>query len=275
MNDSLQDLLVLLKKKEEIEKEKKAIEAAISSKKSAICDRFFSVKIGDEVIANGVVATGSTIIVNRVVLTVLADGFEFRALGSIRVNSGLIDYARRGKAAYPITESFIKDKTKDTDPNVASQITHNNLHATIGKSEIRSAISHSPAELSHICDAVDMTSDYPDNLINCVMLELEHNFKKIGFLTKISVVQEDRGTGIGRTLMQEYMSNIYKATEVDFLFARYETPQQDGFDLIEFYKSYGFMPVAAFYGEMLMVSKGHERRFIDMISQVTKIPASF
>jgi GNAT superfamily N-acetyltransferase len=115
--------------------------------------------------------------------------------------------------------------------------------------------------MGEIIDSVAMTSDYPESLLDVILCELEENYNRVGFITKIYVDTPDRGKGIGKHLLSQYMERIFPNTEIDFLFARHENEQLEGFDLIEFYKKIGFAEVRGFCGEMLMVTKGHETYF--------------
>lgn len=149
------------------------------------------------------------------------------------------------------------------------------LWASKDKSELKAVRSTSYETFHEVVDQVDQTSDYPEKLINYILMELENSFQKVGFLAKIYVEDAHRGQGIGRAFMKEYMDNVSPDTEIDFLFARYNNKQADGFDLIEFYKSYGFEPVRSFNDEMLMVSKGHEDQFKELITFAIKNPNTF
>lgn len=123
--------------------------------------------------------------------------------------------------------------------------------------QLKASFSSSCSDRGAMMLLLEQLCDFNSNQLNNLLMFFDERFEKIGFLGSIHVEKEARGTGVGRELMTEFQDNIASKTEVDFLFARIDNPQQEGFDLMEFYEKLGFEPVKYSKGEMLMVNKGH------------------
>jgi ribosomal protein S18 acetylase RimI-like enzyme len=104
---------------------------------------------------------------------------------------------------------------------------------------------------------IEKLSDFDLDLSSFLLMYIEEKFEKIGFLGSVYIDGNDRGKGIGKHLMNEFENKVSSKTDIDFLYARIDNPQDKGFDLFEFYEKRGFEAVKYSNGELLMVNKGH------------------
>ena len=128
---------------------------------------------------------------------------------------------------------------------------------TEGGSRLIAAFSTSYSDRGELFSQVGQFVDFDANMVNDLLMYIEDRFEKIGFLGSLYVDGKERGQGQGTKLMKSFEDKIMQRSEMDFLFARFDTPQAKGFDLIDFYRRRGFEPVKYSNGDMLMVSKGH------------------
>jgi GNAT superfamily N-acetyltransferase len=106
--------------------------------------------------------------------------------------------------------------------------------------------------------AISETTSFDDHAINALFHYLEDVDMSVSMASRIHVHQEYRGQGHGAEMMKKYLKEFELKTDIDILFARVDTPQNNGLSLIGFYQQLGYNPVHKSNGDFLMVTKGHE-----------------
>lgn len=119
-----------------------------------------------------------------------------------------------------------------------------------------SAFSKSPEDEHSFYSALDRYCHMSEDLINDFLMYVEDRVEIPGFLANIRVSSNARGEGFGRKLMEAFEQSFANHTDMDFLVAHTDNPQENGFDLIAFYRKYGFEPVIHEDGMLLMANKG-------------------
>lgn len=117
----------------------------------------------------------------------------------------------------------------------------------------------------NINDNLAMNTDISEYKLEKIFEYLEKNELNVGLLSEISVNEDSRGKGVGKKLMDLYMSKISANTDVDILIARTLNEQNKGFDLESFYEKYGFEGLLLEDGDLFMVTKGFRDLFDDIL----------
>lgn len=104
--------------------------------------------------------------------------------------------------------------------------------------------------------AIDCYCHLDEDLVNDLLLYLEDRSECPGFLASIRVSSNARGEGFGANLMGVFQQCVSNHTDVDFLVAHTHNPQEKGFDLLRFYRKYGFEPVIHQGDMVIMANKG-------------------
>ncbi len=144
--------------------------------------------------------------------------------------------------------------------NIILQINDNNIESI---ATLEGAQSNC-GELSHVCLALDRFAVFSDRILNDLLLFIESSYSSCGYLGRIVVDKSERGQGLGQSLIDDF-KKIVKDCDIVFLFARLDTPQKEGFSLLEFYKKNGFSPIMKSNGETLMVSTEKAKEIEDFI----------
>lgn len=105
-------------------------------------------------------------------------------------------------------------------------------------------------------EAIETYCHMDEDLINDFLMYIEDRVEHPGFLANIRVSSNARGQGFGRNLMDAFQQSFASQTDMDFLIAHIDNPQEDGFQLLHFYRGYGFEPVIEEDGMVLMANKG-------------------
>jgi len=130
------------------------------------------------------------------------------------------------------------------------------IHSIEDKCLISWATGDHYTGFSDIYQAISDTCSYSENKVTELLCVLEDCFDSIAMLSTLNVKKEHRGDSYGTQLVKHFIDRT-KDSEIRILFANFETPQADGFNLIDFYAKYGFFPINCSQGQMLMVSKEH------------------
>lgn len=131
------------------------------------------------------------------------------------------------------------------------------IEIDINKSKLIGVLSTGGSDRGQLSLQIERLSDFDLDLSSFLLMYIEEKFEKIGFLGSVYVDGRERGKGIGKELMDKFDEKISSKTDIDFLYARIDTPQDKGFDLLEFYEKRGFEAVKYSNGELLMINKGH------------------
>jgi N-acetylglutamate synthase-like GNAT family acetyltransferase len=115
--------------------------------------------------------------------------------------------------------------------------------------------SNNSTEQNLIVDMVSFYSNYDSEILNNFLMIIEEEYEKISFLASLHIKKEYRGSGKGSEFFNIYLDTCTQDTEMDFLFAKIDTPQQNNFCLQSFYEKKGFEAVYYSCGELLMVNK--------------------
>lgn len=136
----------------------------------------------------------------------------------------------------------------------------------IGVNRLRYSISDHQS-LDVIITAIGNACSNDADVTNGLIAYLEDHDFKVSCVDSLFVQRADRGKGIGKRLMQDYMDQVAVNTDMDFLFASTGNHQAPGFDLEKFYEQFGYKSVIYSYASetLLMVTKGHELGLIDYI----------
>lgn len=122
-----------------------------------------------------------------------------------------------------------------------------------------SAFSNTPGDEHQYFSALERYCHFDEDLINRFLMYIEDRVEHTGFLAHIRVSSNARGEGFGRNLMDAFDKSFSARTDMDFLVAHTDNPQEQGFNLLSFYRKYGFEPVIHHDGMVLMVNKGWAR----------------
>lgn len=131
---------------------------------------------------------------------------------------------------------------------------------TINRGDNTKLVAYSASnddEIGNLFLTINDTSAFPIEVLSdlqCVMADMGINH--VGLLNILHVDTAQRGTGIGKELVQSYCDKIASHTDIDLVFARVENPQTTGIDLEAFYEQFGFESTFYAAGELLMVTKG-------------------
>ncbi len=120
-------------------------------------------------------------------------------------------------------------------------------------------------DLMYINDNLTMNTDISEYKLEKILKYLEDNNLNVSLLSEISVDEEFRGKGVGKKLMDSYMTKIYSSTDVDILIARTLNKQSKGFDLESFYEKHGFEGLILEDGDLFMVTKGYRDKLDDLL----------
>lgn len=98
-----------------------------------------------------------------------------------------------------------------------------------------------------------------EDLLSDFLSLIEEKYHRVGFIKSVHVEHDHRGKGAGKELMAAFLKDHCQRSQIDFLFAATQHPQQPGFNLVQFYKKQGFEPVFVSNGDVCMVNKGQAR----------------
>jgi GNAT superfamily N-acetyltransferase len=131
--------------------------------------------------------------------------------------------------------------------------------------EMRAVFALNNEDHGDVLDAINMTSDFNEKVINDLFIYLEQQELKVGLLTKVYIHEDFRGKGHSREFLQAFKDKVMPHTDIDLVFARISNPQAKGFNLLSYYGALGFEPVHFSAGDMLMVSKGYAVELRDLL----------
>lgn len=123
------------------------------------------------------------------------------------------------------------------------------------------AFSKTPEDEHEFYKAIETYCHMDEELINRFLMYIEDRVEHPGFLANIRISSNARGQGLGGNLMDAFQQSFAKQTDMDFLIANLDNPQEEGFSLLSFYRKYGFEPVIEDEGMVLMVNKGWAKEF--------------
>lgn len=134
------------------------------------------------------------------------------------------------------------------------------------KGELNAIIAIEDYEIDEISDSFAMNSDISESKLDLIFDYLREHNLKVGFISSFEVSEEYRGQGAGRELIDLFDEQVAKTTDIDLLFARNNNKQKEGFNLEEFYKRNGFKSVFLESGDILMVTKGYDKIFDELLN---------
>jgi len=119
--------------------------------------------------------------------------------------------------------------------------------------------------IGNISDMCIQNSDISENKIEIIANYFTEKGLMVGFLSSIEVNEGFRGQGVGRELMDQFKEKIMSNTDVDLLYARSNNEQAAGFIIEDFYEKYGFRSILLEDGDILMLSKGYDLVFEEIL----------
>lgn len=133
------------------------------------------------------------------------------------------------------------------------------------ESYLKAFFSKNEEQRELIEDNFHANTDISEYKVELIFEYINKKELNVAFISDFNVPKELAGKGIGTELINKFKKDSKEGFDFEILFARSENKQQEGFVLEEFYEKHGFKSVLLEFGDILMVTKGYELIFEDIL----------